>query len=348
MKRSHFPRRRYVVGIACALALTSGFIQAQEKPPLKLVVGFPPGGALDALARAIAEQLRTSTGEVVVVENRPGAATRIAIDSVKRSPADGRTVLLGSSAPFVLFPMTYKSLDYDIDRDFLPVAHLVDVPTVISTASGGPYQTMAQYTTWVKAQPGRGSVGLTNLGGALHFSILALGAAIGTQLTPVPYKGGAALVTDLVGGHVPLGTDALASQLELHRSGKVRILAVSGTERDRALPDVPTLKEGGIDAFAHANAWYGAFVPAGTPKATVQALEKALIAAVQQPQVRSQLQRAGLESTGLNAELGKVCTNLQISCYARCSVFGTIERHEASRPWPEPECQAHAQAALSR
>lgn len=292
--------RRHAIGWACALALANGFAQAQDKPPLKLVIGFPPGGALDTLARALAEQLRTGTGDTVVVENRPGAATRLAIDSVKRAPADGRTVLLGSSAPFVLFPMTYKRLDYDVDRDFLPVAHLVDVPTVISTASGSPYQTIPQYTAWVRAQPGRGNVGLTNLGGALHFSVLALGKAIGTPLTPVPYKGGAPLVADLVGGHVPLATDALASQLELHRGGKVRILAVSGTERNRALPDVPTLKESGIDAFAHANAWYGAFVPAGTPKATVSALEKALTAAVQQPQVQSQLQRAGLEPTGLD------------------------------------------------
>lgn len=292
--------RRYAVGMICTLALAS-FVQAQDKPPLRLVVGFPPGGALDTLARAVAEELRTSTGDTVLVENRPGAATRLAIGSVKRAPADGRTVLLASSAPFVLFPMTYKRLDYDVDRDFLPVAHLVDVPTVISAASASPYQTIGEYTTWVRAEPGRGSVGLTNLGGALHFSILALSKEIGTPLTPVPYKGGAQLVTDLVGGHVPLATDALASQLELHRAGKVRILAVSGTARNRALPDVPTLKESGFDAFVYANAWYGAFVPAGTPKATVAALEKAFMAAVQQPQVQSQLQRAGLEPTGLDA-----------------------------------------------
>lgn len=293
--------RRFFLGMACALALPPSFAQAPEKPPMKLVVGFPPGGALDTLARALAEHLRATAGETVVVENRPGAATRLAIDSVRRAPADGRTVLLGSSAPFVLFPMTYKRLDYDVDRDFLPVAHLVDVPTMISTASSSPYQTIAQYTAWVRSQPGRGSVGLTNLGGTLHFSVLALGKALGTPLTPVPYKGGAPLVADLVGGHVPLSTDALASQFELSRAGKIRILAVSGTERNRSLPDVPTLKEEGIDAFIHANAWYGAFVPAGTPRATVLALEKAFMAAVQQPQVQSQLQRAGLEPTGRDA-----------------------------------------------
>lgn len=307
MKPLH-ARRRLLVGLVSALAASGTFAQAPSpaapdasKAPLKLVVGFPPGGALDTLARALAEQLRVSSGETVVVENRPGAATRMAIDYAKRSPADGRTVLLASSAPFIIFPMTYKRLDYDVERDFLPVAHLVDVPTVISTASSSPYQTMGQYVTWVRNHPDKANVGLTSLGGALHFSIVALSKAIGAPLTPVPYKGGAPLVTDLVGGHVPLATDALASQLELHRAGKVRILAVSGTQRNLALPDVPTLKETGVDAFAHANAWYGAYVPANTPTAVVRRLEKAFIAAVQQPQVQAQLQRAGLEPTGHDA-----------------------------------------------
>ncbi|MDR7150966.1 tripartite-type tricarboxylate transporter receptor subunit TctC [Hydrogenophaga palleronii] len=302
MKTLH-AHRLVLVGLVSTLAVSSPLAQAPDasKTPLKLIVGFPAGGALDTLARALAEHLRASSGETVLVENRPGAATRIAIDHVKRAPADGRTVLLASSAPFIIFPMTYKRIDYDVERDFQPVAHLVDVPTVISTASSSPYQTVDQYATWVRSHPGNGNVGLTSLGGALHFSILAFSKAIDVPLTPVPYKGGAQLVSNVVGGHVPLATDALASQLQLHHAGRVRILAVSGTQRNRALPDVPTLKETGIDAFAHANAWYGAYVPAKTPKAVVQQLEKAFVAAVQQPHVQAQLQSAGLEPTGRDA-----------------------------------------------
>jgi tripartite-type tricarboxylate transporter receptor subunit TctC len=126
-----------------------------------------------------------------------------------------------------------------------------------------------------------------------------MGKTVGVALKPVAYKGGAPLVTDLIGGHVPLATDALASQLELHRAGKVRILAVSGTHRNAALPDVPTAHEAGIDAFDHANASYSAFVAAGTPPETVQRLERAFVAAMQQPQVKSLMARAGLEATGL-------------------------------------------------
>jgi len=203
--------------------------------PLRLVVGFPPGGALDTLARTLAEQLRLGGEGPVIVDNRPGAATQISIEHVKRSPPN----------------------------------------------------------------PSQASVGLTSLGGVLHFAVLGMSKTVGVPLNPVPYKGGAALVTDLIGGHVPLGTDALASQLELHRAGKVRILAVSGTRRNPSLPDVPTAREAGLDAFEHATASYSAFVPAGTPAEVVQRLERAFIAAMQQPQIRNAMTRAGLEATGL-------------------------------------------------
>jgi tripartite-type tricarboxylate transporter receptor subunit TctC len=266
--------------------------------PVKLVVGFPPGGALDILARAIADQMRIAGGETVIVENRPGASTRIAIDFVKRANPDGRTILLASTAPFVIFPMTYRHLDYDVDRDFIPVAGLVDVPTVVSAAADQPYKTLPEYVAWVRNHPDQGSFGMTSLGGALHFSVLGMAKAIGVPLVAVPYKGGAPLATDIIGSQIPIGTDALASQLELHRAGKLRILGVSGLKRNRWLPEVPTLKESGIDAFDHANASYGAYVPAGTPREVVARLERMLVAAVGDPRVQAQLAGIGLEPTG--------------------------------------------------
>lgn len=280
---------------------------APSGAPLKLVIAFPPGGALDSLARALAEEMRASAGETVIVENRPGASTRIAIDAVRTAAPNGRTMLLAASAPFVIFPMTYQRLSYDVERDFVPVAHLVDVPTVVSTGPGRPYQTLAQYRDWVRANPSQGSVGLTNLGGALHFAVLAMGKSIGVPLTPVAYKGGAPLATDLMGGHIPLATDALASQIELHKAGKLRILGVSGTRRNRALPDVPTVREAGVEGFDHANASYSAYLPAGTPRPVVERMEKILIAALHAPKVQAQLARIGLEPTGMpGAELQRL------------------------------------------
>ena len=298
----HFLSTLWIAALT-AVAVAPAPAQAQASiggaNPLRLVVGFPPGGALDTLARALAEQLRLGGEEQVIVDNRPGAATRISIEHVKRSPPNGRTVLLSSNAPLIIFPMTYRHLAYDVDRDFIPVAHLAEVPTVISAGADRPYRTLQEYVSWVRANQSQASVGLTSLGGTLHFAVLGMGRTLGVPLKPVPYKGGAPLLADLIGGHVPLSTDALASQLELHRAGKVRILAVSGTRRNASLPDVPTAREAGIDAFDHANASYSAFVPAGTPVEVVQRLERAFVAAMQQPQVRSAMTRAGLEATGL-------------------------------------------------
>lgn len=309
-----FMRRLAAPALLVFLAAFTLPVPAQQRPagapsaaPLRLVVGFPPGGALDLLARAVAEQLRAGGEEQVLVENKPGASTRISIDFVRTAAPNGRTVLLSSNAPLVIFPMTYRSLSYDVDRDFIPVAHLAEVPTVISTAADRPYRSLRDYAAWVRENPSRASVGLTSLGGALHFSVLGMARELAIALTPVPYKGGAAIVTDLVGGHVPLSTDALASQLELHRSGRVRILAVSGTKRVAALPDVPTAREAGVNAFDHANAAYGAYVPVGTPPDVVRKLESALVAAARSPQVKEALSRAGLEATGLpGKDLGRI------------------------------------------
>jgi tripartite-type tricarboxylate transporter receptor subunit TctC len=272
---------------------------ASPAGPLRLVVGFAPGGALDMLARAVAEQLRAGGEEQVLVENKPGASTRISIDYVRTAAPNGRTVLLSSNAPLVIFPMTYRSLTYDLDRDFIAVAHLAEVPTVVSAGADRPYRSLQDYVAWARAHPKEANVGLTSLGGTLHFAVLEMGRESGLPLTPIPYKGGAPLVTDLVGGQVSLSTDALASQLELHRSGRLRILAVSGLTRNAALPDVPTLHEAGFKAFDHANAAYGAYVPAGTPPDVVRKLESALIAAMRTPQVKEVLGRAGLGATGL-------------------------------------------------
>lgn len=302
--KATFPRRLAAAALLVVPALFALPASAQRAAsatavPLRLVVGFAPGGALDILARSVAEQLRAGGEEQVLVENKPGASTRISIDYVRTAKPDGRTVLLSSNAPLIIFPMTYRSLNYDVDRDFIPVAHLAEVPTVVSAGIDQPYRTLADYIAWVRTHPAQANVGLTSLGGALHFAVVGMGRELNVPLMPIPYKGGAPLLTDLVGGQVSLSTDALASQLELHRSGKVRILAVSGLTRNAALPDVPTVREAGIKAFDHANAAYGAYVPTGTPPEVVRKLEAALIAAMRSPQVKEAMARAGMGATGL-------------------------------------------------
>ncbi len=293
--------------LGASIAWIGAAAHADGNVPIRLIIGFPPGGALDNLARSLAEDLRTTLKEPVLVENRPGASTRIAIEAVKTARPDGRTILIGATPPFVLFPMTYARLNYDVDKDCVPVAHLANVPSVVSAGADQPFKTIPEYVAWVRKNPAGGSVGMTNLGGGLHFSVLQLSKAIGVPLTPVTYRGGAPLATDIIGAHVPLGADALASQLELHRSGKLRILGVAGTKRLSWLPDVPTIRESGYDAFDRANASYAAFVPAATPKDVAAKLETAFLAAMRSPQVRAQVDRMGLEPTGLpGAEVKRI------------------------------------------
>jgi tripartite-type tricarboxylate transporter receptor subunit TctC len=294
------------VFVAFALALAGTAAQAQGNAT-RLVVGFAPGGPLDNLARALADQLRVSLNEPVLVENKPGASSRLSIEFVKNARADGKTILIASTPPFVLFPLTYSRLSYDVERDFMPVAHLAFIPMVLSAGAQQPFRTLPEYLSWVRQHPTQGSIGLTNLGGTLHFSVLSLAKETGLSLNAVSYRGGAPLVTDLVGGHIPAATDALASQLELHRSGKLRILAVGGAQRVKWLPDVPTFKEAGYKGFDHANASYAAFVPAGTPKDVAARLEQAIVAAMKTPALRDALDRMGLDATGLpGAEVQRV------------------------------------------
>ncbi|SDE69023.1 Tripartite-type tricarboxylate transporter, receptor component TctC [Variovorax sp. CF079] len=295
-----FPISSLLVALAAACMLLPAHAN-DEGTPYKLVLGFPAGGPLDVLARSVAEEMRLALKAPVLVENKPGASTQIAIGTVKNAKPDGRTVLLAHTPAFVLFPMTFAQLSYEPQKDFVPVAHLANVRSALSTGPGTPYKTLPEYVQWVKSNPGQANVGLANLGGTLHFAVLKMAQETGVDLQPVTYKGGAPLATDIMGGHIPLGADALASQLELHRSGKLRILAVTGTQRTAWLPDVPTAKEAGFAAFDKAVTAYGAYVPAGTPKAAVQKLEAAFIAAMKTDSVKKRLDHVGLEGTGLGS-----------------------------------------------
>lgn len=275
--------------------------------PTRIIVGFAAGGALDVLARSIADKLRVSLGGTFLVENRAGASTRLALDSVKRAPPDGKTILISPAPPFVLFPILYQRLGYDPDKDLIPVAHLADVALVASSSVTQPFKTMPEYVAWVKNHPESAGVGLASLGGTIHFGVLTMSKSLNLSLTPTAYRGAPMMIGDVVAGSLPIGIDAIASQVGLEKSGKIRFLAVTGTKRSVLLPDVPTFKEVGIPGFDQSSGWYSAFVPAGTPPATVARLEKALIEAVKDPALRAKMAIAGMETTGLSgAETGKL------------------------------------------
>ncbi|MFZ2856906.1 MAG: tripartite tricarboxylate transporter substrate-binding protein [Acidovorax sp.] len=275
--------------------------------PIKIIIGFPAGGALDNMSRALAEKLRTDWGRTVVVDNKPGASTHIALMAVKRSPADGNTILISPAPPFVTHPLTYDKLPFDPDKDLIPVAHLADTPLVATTSASSPYSSMREYLDWVKKNPKETGVGMVTLGGVFHFGLLQLNQQTGLNLTPVAYKGAPPMLTDEIGGVLPVGMDTVASAGELVKAGKIKYLGVPGMERSKLIPNVPTFLEQGVPGFEHATGWYAAFVPAGTPPSVVGKLEKTMIKIMQDPEISARMTQIGLVTTGRpGAEVAKL------------------------------------------
>lgn len=294
---------RAVAGAAVATALSSGMAPAfgADDATMHIIVGYAPGGAADSLARIYAEQLRQDGHGNVIVENRPGASARLALDYVKRSKPDGKTVFIGPSPLFTIFPLTYKKLGYDADKDLVPAAVLTDVPTVVAAGVQQPYKNMKEYLDWARQHPSGASLGLATIGSAGHLGTVALGKATGISITPAAYRGASPMLVDVISGNVSIGWDAVASMMSLYKGGKLQLLGVSGTRRAKALPEVPTMKEQGISQYEYATSWYGAFVPAGTPPDVMTKVEKMFLQASANSASAAKLEALGLE---VNAQPG--------------------------------------------
>jgi tripartite-type tricarboxylate transporter receptor subunit TctC len=284
---------------ALSLLLTAVAVGAQTAP-IRIVVGFPPGGSSDVAARLIAEKMQVTLGTQVIVENKPGAGGRIAAQGVKEAPADGNTLMLAPFAVMVVQPAVFRSIKYDTTADFAPVGSVVTFPLALAVGPGTPATNMKELVDWLKANPSQGNYGSPGAGSMPHFLGEMLGARAGVKLTHVPYQGGAPLTTNLLGGQIPMGFDTPAEFAEHHRAGKLRILALSGGTRNARFPGVPTMREAGIDIDALA--WFGLFAPAATPKATVDKLNVALQAALKQADVVEKLDKLGLVSAPSTAD----------------------------------------------
>ena len=281
--------------IAGVLAGLAALAQAQDKPPLKILVGFPPGGSADALARIVADSLRNDFASVMV-ENRPGAGGRIALMQTKAAKPDGQTVIVLPSGPMVLFPHVYKKLDYDAVKDFTPVSLIANFQFGVVAGPGSQAKTIQEMLTLARARPGEASYGTPGLGTLPHFMGVLLEQSAGVQLNHVPFQGGGPANTALVGGHIQYKFDVVSETAELHRAGKARILAVTGSRRDTQVPEVPTLKESGIPM--EATAWFGMYGPAGLTPDTLARLEKAMTTALRKPEMRDRLTKLGYEPVG--------------------------------------------------
>ncbi len=289
------------VGLVAPQVALAQSTTGADKPPLRILVGFPPGGSADTLARLIGDALRDDFSPVTV-ENRAGAAGRIALNAVKSARPDGQTILVTPSGPMVLFPHVYKKLDYDPVKDFTPVSLIGHFQFGVVAGPSSKARTVAEMVAQAKAEPGKGSYGTPGAGTLPHFMGVLMEQTTGISLNHVPFQGGGPANNALLGGHIDYKFDVVSETAELHRAGRVRVLGVTGRERDPQLPDVPTLRESGVDLVA--TAWFAVYAPPALPAPVLQRLERAVAGAVARPEFRARLVQLGIAPVGsTSAEL---------------------------------------------
>ena len=286
--------------VAAAGAAIPSIAQAQDyKGTIKIVVGFPPGGATDVVARMLGDKLKDVLGQPILVENKPGAGGMIATQQLKAAPADGSTLMLTIDHTHVIVPLTFKNPGYDPATDFTPVAGVASYFNALAVAPTLKVNTMKEYGDWLKANPTQGNYGIPAVGSVPQFAGLIIGKALNTKMVAVPYKGGAPLTNDILAGQIPAGIGSLTEYIEHHRVNKMRVLAVSGPQRSKIAPEIPTFQELGLKGIDK-NPWIAFVGPKGTPKDFVERFAAAVDVVLKMPDVNERLSKIGNEPTFAN------------------------------------------------
>lgn len=291
-------RRRMLRGLAAvgiaACAVLPAIANAQG-PVIRLIVPFPPGGPADAMARVLVDKLKDELKQNVIVDNRPGASTRLAAEVLKNSNPDGNAVLLTLLDTMVIAPMVYANLRYDPDKDFAPITEVAAVNFCIAVSETSPYRSVSDYVKAAKSNQTAASLGVASgLGTVPHFLAFDLAKASRTDLSIVPFQGGGAVVTNLIGNQIGSAIDGLGVFVEQHKAHKLRILAVSGKQRASQLPDVPTFAEQGFPSLT-VRSGYALYAPATTPANQIARWNSAMKKVLAMPDVRSRIQDIGYE-----------------------------------------------------
>ena len=286
----------FVAGLCVAALPCAPALAADYTGTIKVLVGFPPGGATDVIARIMGDKLRTVLGQPVIIDNKPGAGGMVATQALKAAPPDGSTVMLTIDHSHVVIPLTFKAPGYDPLHDFTPLAGVASYYNAMVVSSQLGVKNMAEFGAWLKANPGKNNFGIPAAGSVPQFAGILVGKALGTPMVAIPYKGGAPLVQDLLGAQVPAGMGSLTEYIEHHRAGKLVVLAVSGTTRAKAAPEIPTFQELGLKGIDK-NPWLAFFGPKGMPKEFVDRFSAAVATVLRDPDVRERMLKMGNEAT---------------------------------------------------
>ena len=283
-------RRLLVAGIVTAAA---GLAHAQSAAPIRILVGFPPGGGTDAIARVLADKLKDQLGAPVVVENRAGAGGQIAAQALKAAAPDGHTLFLSHDHSISILPLVTRNPGFDPAADFVPVAGFATFANALALSGGTPAKSLAEYVRFVQGKGGKDTIGIPAPGSIPEFMVGMIGSKHRLDLQAAPYRGSAPMMADMLGNQIPAGVASIPDFIENHRAGKLRIVAVIGEQRQALLPDVPTFRELGIAGLEELP-YYGLFAPAGTPAAALDRMNAALAKVLAMPEVRTQLTAMGL------------------------------------------------------
>ncbi len=286
-------RRRLLAASALAATGVGTSAFAQSGGSVRLLVGFPPGGGTDAIARALADKLKDLLGVPVVVENKAGAGGQIAAQALKAAAPDGTTLFLSHDHSVSVIPLTIKNPGFDPEKDFAPVAGFGTFANVLALSGGTPAKTLPEYVAWVKSRGGKDTIGVPAPGSIPEFLVGLIGAKYGLDLQAAPYRGSAPMIGDMMGNQIRAGIASTADFMEQHKAGKLRIVAAIGDKRQPLLPDVPTFTELGF-ANLEDLPYYGIFAPAGTPAPVVERFGQALQKAIAMPDVHEKLVGLGL------------------------------------------------------
>ena len=275
---------------------------ADTSKPLRVLVGFPPGGGSDAIARLLADKLKDALGLPVVVDNRPGAGGQIAAQVLKGAPADGGTLFLTHDHTISILPLVVKNPGFEPARDFVAAGGFATFVNALAVSGGTPAASFDAFVQWVQQhKAGKSAVGIPAPASTPEFLVGLLGQRYQIDLTAVPYRGSAPMIADMLGNQIPAGVGSVQDFIENHRAGKLRVLAVLGARRQAALPQVPTFAELGLKGFED-TPYYGFYAPAGTPQAFIQRFSDALAQVVAIPEVREQLTAMGLTVGAMTPE----------------------------------------------